>query len=151
MPHIFVRGGSKGFTVSGMTKNGNQTTAGGATGSRKDVINWTADSGSTVTANALIVSGAKTNATISGQIRFTTPAATSTTFWPHILVNGVLVKTGTAVIVDGETKNAPVSHTITVAAGDAVKLQYSNEDTAAGYPIAGDTIVAGSLTFLRVT
>ena len=151
MPHIFVRGGAKGFTVSGMTKNGNQTTAGGASGSRKDVINWTADPGSTVTANALIVSGPKTNATISGQIRLTTNAVTATYLTPYLLVNGVLVKTGTTLLVDAETKNVPVSVTYTVAAGDAVKLQYSNEDRDSGIPAAGDTIVAGSLTFLRVT
>ncbi|MDI9914358.1 hypothetical protein [Rhodococcus sp. IEGM 1379] len=139
------------FAVAGMTKNGSQTTTAGASGARKDVTGWTADSGSTVTSNALIVSGPKTSATISGQIRLTTAYPTSTIITPYLTVNGTLVKTGTAVTVYGETKNVPVSVTYTVSAGDAVKLQYSNIDSDSGIPAAGDTIVAGVSTFLRVT
>lgn len=132
------------FSPSGMTKNGSFASANGS--AWVDLPGWAAESGSTVTSNALISSGGKTNATISAQVAYTIPSG-SNTVGVRILVNGVVIYTnpdkGTGYIYGATTILIPMSTTYTIPAGAAVKVQIKTQ-------YSGDTIATGTNTYLRI-
>lgn len=133
------------FTASGMTKSGSFASANGS--AWVDLTGWVAETGSTVTSNAVIARGSKTGATLSAQVSYTIPSGANTVGL-RLMVNGVVVYTLADIsIASGFTSRTflyPLSTTYTIASGDAVKLQIKTQYSA-------DTVNAGTDTYVRIT
>ncbi|MFD3511067.1 hypothetical protein [Nocardia sp. NPDC058666] len=145
MPHIFA-GGGEVFSPSAMTKNGNVVT--GASGTWNVVPGWTADNvgypGSVVSGDGLRTQGGSATAALSANIAYS-GAGMPGTFQARLLVNTVVVATGTA--VTGTSGTMVVNATVAIAAGDVVTVEIThNVTTSLWYA----TITGGAATFVRI-
>lgn len=119
------------LAAQGMSKSGTQDAG---TGSFVKVTGWTADAGSTVTNNALVVAGAGA-CTISTAVAW---AGTGGSRSCRVLRNGTVVWTSTA--VSGTPSG---SFPLTVAAGDVLTLEAQTSSYVT-------RTIAAAGTFLRL-
>lgn len=142
---MFMLRALSGFAPSGMTKNG----SGSTTTSFADITGWIVDPaypGSAIDSNtSLIAQGAKSGATLTANIPFSGSFFSGTGTQVRILVNGVVVATGTAVATSSGTATC-VATGQNINQGDLVKAQI----VANGYT-ASPTVTAGTSTYLRIT
>lgn len=132
------------FSASGMTKNASAQSV--AVNTFVQVVGMVAESGSSVSSDALVPNGSKVGATVSGQI-----SISATNFMPsmtaEIRKNGVLVPgaTVTAPTYSQNTATLTIpSQNVNVASGDLFTLWLKP-----AYNV-GATIAAGVNTYLRI-
>lgn len=144
MPCLVVNTPARAFLPSGMTKNGTQAVGAGFA----DITSWTADAatypGSTVDSNtSLVAQSSKASATLTASITVT-GSGSSFNYAVRILVNGVVVATGSNVAGNGGTITVPCSTTAAINAGDLVKVQITG-------PGSFGTVASGATSFLTIT
>lgn len=124
-----------------------------ATNAYSAVPGWVADTatapGSTLSGNGVVVQGSKTSALISATVPMTSNYYQSITVSVRLLVNGVVVVTGSTVTIaynpNGGSATALASGTANVALGDVVTLQVIS--SVSGY----GTVSAGTGTWVHIT
>lgn len=133
-----------GLRPSGMTKSGTGT----STASWVQMTGWTPDTanypGSAVNSNALVSQGAKTAATVSSSVAFST-GTLGNSIAIRLKKNGVLIGTaGTA----SSSSPATVSATTQISVNDLITVEVTDTNQfGSSYPA---TITAGSSTYVRI-
>ncbi len=136
------------FAPSGMIKNGDRT--GPTTNSWTQIKGWTADTahfpGSTVSSDALVAQGTKTNATVGVSIAWYPGAAFAS--------NSLAVRikqNGTPIATSASSANSPVqaSAVVRVSAGDTFTVEV--QDTSGNAATWPATITGGSSSALQIT
>lgn len=125
------------FTPSGMTKNGSQTIP---TNTLTQVTGWTPDAGSTVTSDALVVNGSKTDAHFEGAVLF--GSNVNRQYTAEVRRGAEVLFTTTVTGGAGGTMTITIPPTlISVTGTDQLTLW-------AKYSFSTQTVIAG--TFLKV-
>lgn len=126
----FNYGGSKSFTPSLATKNGNWVSPSNSTW--VTVPGWTADAVSTVSGNGVAVSGNEANAVLVGRLH-TTISSGALNLSVRLLLDGVVIKTLTDIPMEGYSSvlTSIRSDPIAVSPGQVVTMQINSQ--YAGY------------------
>ncbi|WP_280393258.1 hypothetical protein [Nocardia wallacei] len=123
------------FTPAGMTKSGTFTLS---STTNVPVTGWTADAGSTVTSDQLVIATAGTGITIAASQQWALTTAFTRTVTMRLVRNGseVLATGAAATIPANGSGTATVTATgVTVAAGDTIRLE-ALKDFGTGNPTA---------------
>ncbi|WP_054815434.1 hypothetical protein [Nocardia arizonensis] len=149
MPFV-IAGGTVPFTPTSMTKNGAwQMTIPGGGVTWYQVPSWTAETGaypgSVVVGNALQVSSDKAGATVQASLPFSGGTGGSTKQQARLLVDGVVVATGSQ--VTGVSGTLTVSATVDVSAGSAVTVETTTDASLQSWAAS----VTATTGYVRIT